>query len=126
MLVCVCDIFFVHSSAGVHTGCFLACPLYFLFFFSGEDMQGFEGHVKVLSVFILKAVWTHGYVMNRGVFWEIYSDCSAENGFVRSLPIINIGRILGIYSGDQDEMMAIDLGSDNSNGEKYRDLRSKQ
>ena len=40
--------------------------------------------------------------------------------------IINIGRTLGIYSGDQDEMMAIDLGSDNSNGEKYRDLRSKQ
>ena len=36
--------------------------------------------------------------------------------------IINIGRTLGIYSGDQDEMMAIDLGSDNSNGEKCRDL----
>lgn len=40
--------------------------------------------------------------------------------------ITNIGRTLGIYSGDQDEMMATDLGSDNSNGEKFRDLRSKQ
>ena len=47
-------------------------------------MQGFEGRVKELPTFILKAVWTRSYVVNRGVFWEIYSDCSAENGFVRS------------------------------------------
>ena len=32
--------------------------------------------------------------------------------------IINIGWTLGIYLGDQDEMMAIDLGSDNSNRSK--------
>ena len=38
--------------------------------------------------------------------------------------VINIEWTLGIYLGVQDEMMTIDLGSDNSNGEKLIDFRN--
>ena len=38
--------------------------------------------------------------------------------------VINIEWTLGIYLGVQDEMMTIDLGSDNSIGEKLIDFRN--
>lgn len=90
---------------------------------SGQVMQGFEGHVKELLAFILMAMWSHCF--EQGSDWSFVNLTLAalwRTGLPR--PTVSTGRTLGIYWGDQDQMMEMDLGGDNGNGERYRNLRN--